>query len=146
MIRPLFVSRCAGTVTSLGRIACSIGFMQVMEAVHYVGMQSGNCGSFSKLQPCCMRPGSAQARDRAVELLERTKDQPTMSPRARYIEMTTARFGREVQGAVSRHTLAELALNPLQLAASAALLRKLAISPSAIGSYAIFFLDFPMTS
>jgi hypothetical protein len=45
--------------------------------------------------------------------------------------MITVRFGPEARGAVDGHALAELAFNPLKLAAFASLLWELAISPSA---------------
>jgi hypothetical protein len=60
--------------------------------------------------------------------------------------MITARFGREARGAAGGHALAELAFNPLKLAAFAGLLRKLAVSPSAVDQLAHLFLDFPMSS
>jgi hypothetical protein len=56
--------------------------------------------------------------------------------------MITARFGREARGAVSGHALAELAFNPLELAAFAGLLWELAISPSAVDDPPIFSSTF----
>src|SRR5262252_4746871 len=61
----------------------------------------------------------------------------------RDVEMIARRLGREAGGAVRRDAVAEAAVDALELAALAGLLRQLLVAPDAVDQYAHGSTSFP---
>ena len=116
-------------------IARDVGFVEILEAVHFIG-NAIRIARIAREGPSLLLEPRHRVghRDDVFELLERAIDQRPVRPGAavRYIEMVAAGLGFEARRTVGADAVAKNAVGPLELSAFPGLLRQLAVGPLAL--------------
>ena len=117
------------------RVARRVGLVHVAEAIDPVGRAVGKRGIVLERPALLAQAGNGVGdADRAVELFERTKDLRAVRPRAGVgdVEVIAAGLRRKAGGAVGGDAVAEHAIDTLEIAGLAGLLRQLLVTPLAV--------------
>ena len=122
-------------------IARHVGFVQILEAVDFVGNAIRIARVAREGPPVLLEPRNRISdRDDAFELLERAIDQRAVRPGAavRHIEMIAAGFGFESRRTVGADAAAKSAIGALELSGLTGLFRQLAVRPLALDHHTHF--------